>query len=166
MNLLDYQAAIDPFAVYPNTHGRQYARLGLFGEAGEIANQAKKILRDDNGQLTEERRVKLADELGDVLWYATRLAHEHGILLAGITASEAVGEFTFYDSVEELGFTIGVIISMDDDLTDYVFGDLLRDITALAVGLDTTLEEVAAANVAKLQDRVKRGTLQGSGDGR
>lgn len=53
-----------------------YVGLGLVGEAGEIANKLKKILRDDASLLTEEKRQQLIDELGDVLWYAAALATE------------------------------------------------------------------------------------------
>lgn len=53
-----------------------YVTLGLAGEAGEIANQVKKIARDDHAQLTWERRLKVVDELGDVFWYAIALCNE------------------------------------------------------------------------------------------
>ena len=46
-----------------------YTTLGLAGEAGEIANKVKKVLRDSNGVITDEVRKDLAKELGDVLWY-------------------------------------------------------------------------------------------------
>jgi NTP pyrophosphatase (non-canonical NTP hydrolase) len=34
----------------------------------------KKITRDDGGDISEDRRQKLILELGDVLWYVTRIA--------------------------------------------------------------------------------------------
>jgi len=46
-----------------------YLALGLTGEAGEAASEVKKLLRD--GSLSAER---LADELGDVMYYWCRLA--------------------------------------------------------------------------------------------
>lgn len=48
--------------------------LGLVGESGEFADKIKKILRDDNAEMSEEKRQMLVKELGDVLWYVALLA--------------------------------------------------------------------------------------------
>lgn len=45
-----------------------YFLVGFAGEAGEVLDQWKKVLRDGNG-VTPEHRAKLIDELGDVMWY-------------------------------------------------------------------------------------------------
>lgn len=50
-----------------------YPILGLVGEAGEIAEKAKKLFRDDNGILTKERKAIIKKELGDVLWYIAEI---------------------------------------------------------------------------------------------
>lgn len=82
--LNQYQARAAETAVYPPEHAIIYTALGLAGEAGEVANKAKKILRDDNGVATLERVVALADELGDVLWYVANLANDLGFNLSEI----------------------------------------------------------------------------------
>jgi NTP pyrophosphatase (non-canonical NTP hydrolase) len=64
--------------------GLIYAALGLAGEAGEIANQVKKIKRDDQGILTDDRKRKIVDEAGDVLWYLQAIADEVGLDLGRI----------------------------------------------------------------------------------
>jgi NTP pyrophosphatase (non-canonical NTP hydrolase) len=46
-----------------------YYAVAVAGEAGEILEHVKKNLRDDGGELTEERREKIIKEMGDVLWY-------------------------------------------------------------------------------------------------
>lgn len=46
-----------------------YMTMGLTGEAGEIANKVKKIMRDAR----EIDREDLAKEIGDVLWYVAGL---------------------------------------------------------------------------------------------
>lgn len=62
-----------------------YCALGLTGEAGEVAEQIKKSWRN-NMQITEDRRAKIADELGDVLWYVSNLATELGLDLEDIAS--------------------------------------------------------------------------------
>lgn len=83
----EYAETARDTAIYPGrdtVDGLHYATLGLAGEAGEIANQVKKINRDDQGLLTDDRRRKIVDELGDVLWYASAIADEIGVDLSRI----------------------------------------------------------------------------------
>jgi NTP pyrophosphatase (non-canonical NTP hydrolase) len=53
--------------------------LGLVGEAGEIAEKVKKLVRDNNSDLAQLDRDDMAAELGDVLWYAAVLADFLGL---------------------------------------------------------------------------------------
>ena len=77
MTLDDYQKYSRETAIYPDLdHNFVYPTLGLTGEAGEIANKVKKIFRDGQGIMTEEKSQELAKELGDVLWYIAQLATE------------------------------------------------------------------------------------------
>ena len=85
MELSDYQARSRATAVYPGAGANlTYPALGLCGEAGEVAEKVKKMVRDDRGVLTEARRAALAHELGDVLWYTAQLATEAGLDLGRI----------------------------------------------------------------------------------
>lgn len=52
----------------------EYYILGLAGEAGETANEMKKVLRDKNGIMDKESRKKILEEAGDSLWYISRLS--------------------------------------------------------------------------------------------
>jgi NTP pyrophosphatase (non-canonical NTP hydrolase) len=99
----EYQEEAKKTAIYPAEYRLVYPALGLTGEAGEVAEKVKKMVRD--GKLDAEGLKK---ELGDVMWYLAALASDLGV----------------------------------------------------------TLEEVAAANVAKLRSRAERGVLGGSGDNR
>lgn len=111
MTLNSYQKQASDTAVYPRKGvlgGLYYTILGLTGEAGEVSNKAKKILRDFNGQINDENKEDMVSELGDVLWYASMIAFELGI----------------------------------------------------------KLDEVANKNILKLQDRMKRDKIKGSGDKR
>lgn len=79
MLLDEYQKASMETAVYLKQNsigGLVYSTLGLAGESGELANKVKKLLRDDGGEVTPERREQMEDELGDVLWYVASVARE------------------------------------------------------------------------------------------
>ena len=72
MNINEYQQRASETAIYQDKV--VYPTLGLVGEAGEIANKVKKILRDNAGEIQEDVRQNLIDELGDVLWYIAALS--------------------------------------------------------------------------------------------
>jgi NTP pyrophosphatase (non-canonical NTP hydrolase) len=57
-----------------------YITLGMTGEAGEIANKVKKVMRD--GKELDLEDIK--HELGDVLWYVAGLATVLGIDLEDV----------------------------------------------------------------------------------
>jgi NTP pyrophosphatase (non-canonical NTP hydrolase) len=77
----EYQRFSRRTAEYPREAWLTYPALGLAGEAGEVAEHAKKAIRDDAGMVTEERRAAMSKELGDVLWYVAQLASELGLEL-------------------------------------------------------------------------------------
>lgn len=109
MNLNEYQEQARKTAIYPNMNSNFiYPTLGLVGEAGEVAEKIKKVIRDNDGIISEEKREEIKKELGDVLWYLANLSEE----------------------------------------------------------LDLSFEDVAQANLDKLNSRMQRDTLKGSGDNR
>jgi len=109
MDLNHYQRESRKTALYPNAGCNViYPTLGLVGEAGEVADKVKKILRDKKGLFDKESKDAIKFELGDVLWYISQLS-------------------------SELGYE---------------------------------LEDVANANLQKLNSRKIRGKIQGSGDDR
>jgi NTP pyrophosphatase (non-canonical NTP hydrolase) len=84
IELADYQRLSRRTAAYPREAWLAYPALGLAGEAGEVAEHAKKAIRDDGGEITDARRSAMAKELGDVLWYVSQLASELGLELADV----------------------------------------------------------------------------------
>ena len=84
MEFSDYQHFSRRTASYPRQAWLTYPALGLAGEAGEVAEHAKKTIRDDGGEVSDERRAAIAKELGDVLWYVAQLASELGLELEDI----------------------------------------------------------------------------------
>lgn len=59
-------------------HLLAYLALGVAGEAGEVAEKIKKILRNDEGVVSPEKRDAIKQEVGDVLWYLAMLSRELG----------------------------------------------------------------------------------------
>lgn len=82
--------------------------LGLAGESGETCDKIKKILRDKKGIPTDEDKIEITKELGDVLWYLANISRY----------------------------------------------------------LDLSFDHVAENNLKKLEDRLFRHRLHGSGDNR
>lgn len=80
MNLNDYQKEAVSFAFYPKSIEWDlpfYPALGLAGEAGEVVEKIKKLMRDTDAKiLTTEQRREIAKEIGDVLWYCANLAED------------------------------------------------------------------------------------------
>lgn len=86
LGLNDYQQQALETAIYPGSGevmGLAYVGLGL-GEAGEIQGKIKKILRDNSGVITDDKKEAIAAEAGDLLWYIALLAKELGYSLEEI----------------------------------------------------------------------------------
>jgi NTP pyrophosphatase (non-canonical NTP hydrolase) len=89
MEFDEYQRKTKETAIYPRDNlmtALSYATLGLVGEAGEIANKVKKIIRDQSGDINQDVKDKLGKELGDVLWYVSALATELGVSLSSVAS--------------------------------------------------------------------------------
>lgn len=83
MTLDEYQKRAETTVIYPPLGGQGwvYPALGLAGEAGEVADKLKKVVRDHNGVVTPETLDLVKGELGDVMWYVSQLARELGLTL-------------------------------------------------------------------------------------
>ena len=82
MDCDDYQRAALRTARDPDAPDEfMHLVLGLVGEAGEIAEKVKKLVRDKNSDLALLDRDDMAAELGDVLWYTAVLASFLGLSL-------------------------------------------------------------------------------------
>ncbi|MAA76978.1 MAG: nucleotide pyrophosphohydrolase [Rhodobiaceae bacterium] len=80
------KTAIYPDAGNPNSKGANitYPTLGLSGEAGEVAEKVKKVIRDKGGQFDDDTRAAICKELGDVLWYVAQIASELNLDLSNV----------------------------------------------------------------------------------
>jgi len=89
MDFNEYQRQAKTTAIYPEAttgllEAITYCSLGLAGEAGEVCNKVKKLMRDED---TISLRIKIMHEIGDVLWYTAMLAEEMGINLDDLAES-------------------------------------------------------------------------------
>jgi NTP pyrophosphatase (non-canonical NTP hydrolase) len=82
-----YQRSAITTAIYPNQHKITYPALGMAGEAGEVANKVKKLIRDGPDKRPDTWREDIASEIGDVLWYCAALADDLNLTL-GMIASQ------------------------------------------------------------------------------
>jgi NTP pyrophosphatase (non-canonical NTP hydrolase) len=82
MDLKEYQEKSRKTAIYPDFGNNYiYPTLGLAGEAGEVSEKIKKVIRDKKGIIDDETREAIKKELGDVLWYVSQIASELGLSL-------------------------------------------------------------------------------------
>ena len=83
MNLDDYQKQALTTVIASDNEFKDLLHwvLGINGEAGEIAEKMKKIIRDKGGEVTAEDKAELAKEAGDVLWYLAVFANHLGVSL-------------------------------------------------------------------------------------
>ena len=85
MTFNEYQEFAQKTAIYPNRgHNFVYPTLGLTGEAGEVAEKLKKILRDKNSAMDKDSSTEVLKELGDVLWYISAMAYELGFTMEDV----------------------------------------------------------------------------------
>ena len=78
MTLNEYQQHALETAIYPENRRIIYPTLGLTGEAGEVADKVKKVIRDAHEEFTPEKKQEIMKEIGDVLWYCATLSHDLG----------------------------------------------------------------------------------------
>ena len=85
MDFKTYQKQARLTAQYPNLGSNNiYPTLGLVGEAGEVAEKVKKVIRDKKGIFDDESKKGIKKELGDVLWYLSNLCNEFDFSLEDV----------------------------------------------------------------------------------
>ena len=89
LSLDDYQIMAQTTAKYPKNKGLMYTALNLNAEAGEIAGPLAKLIRKGlaanvREDLSEDLKLSLAKEAGDVLWELSAFCYELGFNLSDI----------------------------------------------------------------------------------
>ena len=83
MNVKEYEDFMSTSKVY-DCLPIVYPILGMNGEAGEAADKAKKVLRDNNGVFGGQIKIDIMHELADVLWYIWATADDMGFTLEDV----------------------------------------------------------------------------------
>ena len=77
-----YEMKASQTVIFPKTQALEYLALGLTSEAGEVAGKVKKLIRDgEDMEGFELKKLAIASEIGDVLWYCAMMAKEVGVPL-------------------------------------------------------------------------------------
>lgn len=175
----DYMVKTRLTAKYPPDMALPYLALGLVSEIGEFAA----TLRTSDVE-------NFKAEAGDVLWYCFRILDEldqtavpywgsyayHRVWINVVRGVNGVdidvllyGKVTrIADAVKKAVRDNGGTLTSDaqNNVLSYVYNIIAIVGYALYQRSDLTLEQVAAANIAKLASRLQRGVISGSGDNR
>ena len=77
-----YENLAGQTAIFPEDKALEYLALGMTSEAGEVAGKVKKLIRDgEDVEGFEMKKLAIASEIGDVLWYCAMMAKEVGVPL-------------------------------------------------------------------------------------
>lgn len=126
---------------------------GLFGEAGSISAEVKKMRRE--GPAYPAYRRRLTEELGDFLWYFVRLSQMSGCQPADYETdlTPATRSQDLVTISLELGRFVGAILGTADIPTVQDLRAVWNRLCSVALGAEISLEEAADQNIAKVQSR-------------
>jgi NTP pyrophosphatase (non-canonical NTP hydrolase) len=160
--------------------------MGLAGEVGELANKVKKLMRGDDSTANED----ILAECGDLLWYSAMLIDELGFNDFGdlplkkfnkhktLWVNKSDSETYIETWCAELFIRTGELfaeyrvlaifpkLQNHRDIFIGMAGAVIHCVAKIAVNCDSSLEDVANRNIAKLESRQRRGKIQGNGDKR
>ena len=196
--LASYWEFTSTTVVYPSDKSLEYVTLGLISEINEFANNSFALLigHQDGALEVEEsvldiERTKLLLELGDILYYVTRLCIHlgyHSVKSFLVNAkiykesefNKSLGNSDFFTIYMALNFASGELAGL---IKKYVRGDsnyqdlsllqvfcecylfiMFWTIDKLAYDLNSDLKTVIDYNTDKLTKRKNAGTIQGDGD--
>jgi hypothetical protein len=196
--LTSYWEFTSTTVVYPSKKSLEYVTLGLISEINELVNNSFALLMaHQEGELEVEEsvldieRTKLLLELGDILYYVTRLCIHLGyrsvknfLVNAKIYQeskfNKSLEKSDFFSTYMTLNLASGTLAGL---IKKYVRGDsnyqdlsllqvfcesslfiLFLTIDELAYELNSDLKTVMDDNTNKLTKRKNAGTIQGDGD--
>ena len=185
-----YQNSIRPTAIYANVNNGARSKaaplihtsLDLCVHAGAVADKVKKVVRDDNGNLPEDKRVFVTTRASAAVEAAQILTGERlgkdaptispeNEVIANKLAYVALGlcgeSAETAEKIAHALATNGGSLSDDERISILKeAGDVLWYLTRLVDELGGNIGDVAQGNLEKVTDRRSRGVTKGSGDNR
>jgi len=177
MNFKQYQEESRKTATYPNLNQSiEYPLMGLMGEFGELSEKFKKIMRDNNGVMSQERIDGIKGELGDLMWYLFQIYSE-----AKIDFEKEYIEKQLF--IEQKSSLLNLLVAMNCAISDIAIfcvsknqvllscltdsaNSLVSCIKCVCNICNTTIEDIMDCNIKKLKDRLDRNVIRGDGDNR
>lgn len=190
MDLHEYQIKARSTAIYLDIPKSKilYPALGLMGECGEVIEKVKKLIRDDNWNMTPERALATAKELGDCCWYLANICCDidldlkmmyemRGVYITQQIRTLSLPRLVFHMNKHVTGIAEALKYLYYYDKhprgKKYQYPGLPNHLThvivcieEIAVKCGLTLEEICVANIEKLAKRKQEGMLRGDGDTR
>lgn len=190
MNLKQYQNKARSTAIYLEADSARmiYPALGLVGECGEVAEKIKKLIRDDEGEMSPVRKEAIKGELGDVMWYcancccdtdlsltmvyemrcASIIQQVRGLILPRIALHMNRHASSAATLLEKWLYSYQCNMAESSRFTELPqhLTHILTCVEEIAVRCGFTLEEIYISNIDKLFNRRDRSKIKGDGDDR
>lgn len=186
MTLNEYQKEAEKTAIYKEKI--VYPAIGLIGEAGEVADKLKKIMRDCDGEPDYDVKRGIALELGDVMWYCAILMRDFGMTFNYVEdVINKPGFRVFFNHFKDVDINYLVlflckecsdvsICAMESasipknkivqNLVAEGVSRVMAIISFIGSHYGFTNDEIGRMNIEKLESRMKRDSIKGSGDER
>ena len=190
MDLSEYQKTARSTAIYLQREDNTmlYPLMGLIGECGEVAEKAKKLIRDSDWEMDSKRKAAIAKELGDVMWYCANVCCDTNndlqlsYQMRGHSIIQQICALPLFRLILHMNrHALEIATSLESwyyrDSRRISEGYKYREIPLhlshvvacveeIARYCDCTLEQIYTANIENLLGRKQRGTLHGDGDDR
>jgi NTP pyrophosphatase (non-canonical NTP hydrolase) len=190
VDLSEYQKKARSTAIYTDIENSRmiYPALGIIGECGEVSDKIKKLIRDNNWNMTDNRKSAIGKELGDCCWYLANICCETCLDLSMIY--EMRGAYIIHkvrtlmlpqlvlhmnqhaiavaNALQEWYYKFGGRPNERDrfiEIPDHL-SHIISCVEEIGRRCDFTLEAICVANIENLTGRKERGTLKGNGDDR
>jgi NTP pyrophosphatase (non-canonical NTP hydrolase) len=136
----EYQKkAIQTAQAFYDDNGIVISILGAIGEIGSLSSEYKKRLRDGASHRLFQERI--AEELGDILWYITAFANEFGLDLSTIAEQ----------NLEKCRDRWGLRNTQDSQLATPTFDNELPELEQLPRNFEVEITESGQDGLTKIQ---------------